>query len=446
MELVSTYSVKIKNHNRIFRDTVRLYREAVAFFLDVINGEWASFLTVKTQKEAVNLTEAFTVRTAKRPLVKYDFGKDFYKFPSYLRRAAIAEAYGKVCSYRSSLSNWEKADRRTRGQCPSVPKAGFVYPAMYKDNCYERTGEYRAKVKIFLRNTWDWLDIEFNKGDADYIKRRCSDRKECVPTFRKRGKEWFLDFPFKMAVQLNDTDIHDQTVIAVDLGLRSCCTCVAMRASGAVAGRHFLKLPAEYDSLARKLSHLKRAQRHGSRDVSVLWKAADGVNRDIAVKTSQFIMDVAVLYSADVIVFEHLELKGKKKGSKKQRLHLWRARYVQAMVTGKAHMAGMRISRINAWGTSRLAFDGSGRVKRGTESEKTGGCYSLCEFESGKVYHCDLNAALNIGARYFVREITKTLPVTEGQRIAAKVPGCAKRSTCTLSTLIRLHAELHAAA
>ena len=74
MELVSTYSVKIKNHNRIFRDTVRLYREAVAFFLDVINGEWASFLTVKTQKEAVALTEAFTVRTAKRPLVKYDFG------------------------------------------------------------------------------------------------------------------------------------------------------------------------------------------------------------------------------------------------------------------------------------------------------------------------------------------------------------------------------------
>jgi hypothetical protein len=45
-----------------------------------------------------------------------------------------------------------------------------------------------------------------------------------------------------------------------------------------------------------------------------------------------------------------------------------------------------------------------------------------------------------------VREILKSLPVTEGQRIRAKVPGCAKRSTCTLSTLISLDAELYAAA
>ena len=81
----------------------------------------------------------------------------------------------------------------------------------------------------------------------------------------------------------------------------------------------------------------------------------------------------------------------------------------------------MRISRICAWGTSRLAFDGSGRVLRGRDSAKTNGSYSVCEFSTGKVYNCDLNAAYNIGARYFVREITKSLPVTEGQRVLAKV-------------------------
>ena len=106
----------------------------------------------------------------------------------------------------------------------------------------------------------------------------------------------------------------------------------------------------------------------------------------------------------------------------------------------------MHISHVNAWGTSALAFDGSGRVKRGRDSDKTNGNYSLCEFTTGKVYNCDLNASYNIGARYFVRELIKSLPVTEGQRIAAKVPGCAKRSTCTLSTLISLNAELYAAA
>jgi|GEM_PF-6838535 hypothetical protein len=66
------------------------------------------------------------------------------------------------------------------------------------------------------------------------------------------------------------------------------------------------------------------------------------------------------------------------------------------------------------------------------------------EFKSGKVYNCDLNASYNIGSRYFVREILKSLPVTEGQRIQAKVPGCAKRSTCTLSTLINLNSALYA--
>ena len=93
--------------------------------------------------------------------------------------------------------------------------------------------------------------------------------------------------------------------------------------------------------------------------------------------------------------------------------------------------------------TSRLAFDGSGRVLRGSESTKIeDNNYSLCEFTTGKVYHCDLNATYNIGARYFIRELLKTVPVTEQQYIAAKVPECAKRSTCTLSTLISLNAVL----
>ena len=65
---------------------------------------------------------------------------------------------------------------------------------------------------------------------------------------------------------------------------------------------------------------------------------------------------------------------------------------------------------------------------------------------TGKVYNCDLNASYNIGARYFAREITKSLPARVRQRMEAKVPSCAKRSTCTLSTLISLNAELYAAA
>lgn len=66
----------------------------------------------------------------------------------------------------------------------------------------------------------------------------------------------------------------------------------------------------------------------------------------------------------------------------------------------------------------------------------------MCTFETGKRYHCDLSASYNIGARYFIREILKSLPVKARLGIEAKVPQCTKRTTCTLSTLLSLNAEL----
>ena len=151
-------------------------------------------------------------------------------------------------------------------------------------------------------------------------------------------------------------------------------------------------------------------------------------------------MDVAVLYNADVIVFEYLEKKGKKRGFRKQRLHLWKSQEVQRIVTDKAHRLGMHIARICAWNTSRLAYDGSGRVLRGKQAGFSS--YSVCQFQNGKVYNCDLSASYNIGARYFIREILKSLPEKERLALEAEVPQVAKRSTCTWSTLIRLNAEL----
>ena len=448
MNLVTSYSVKLNEANKAFADTAAKYRGAVTFFLGVALTEWDALavLPSTTGKEKNNYMETLTVTSKGRKEVPYPFGDAFYKFPSYLRRAAISEALGMAASYKSNYENWENADPATRGKEPAVPTVGYIYPAMYRDNCFVRTGTYTARLKVWIRNTWDWIDIKLRKSDVDYILHHCSGFKECVPTLQKRGKNWYLDFTFQYNTNLHNTDIREQTILAVDLGINSCCTCAAMRADGTVIGRKFLKLPREYDCLRRRTGRIKRAQRHGSHDVSGLWKLADGINDDIASKTAAFIMDAAALYHADTVVFEHLDLSGKKRGSKKQRLALWKARKVQDIVQNRCHRVGMRISRICAWNTSRLAFDGSGKVMRGNESARTGGSYSVCEFQNGRIYNCDLNAAYNIGARYYIRELTKSIPVTEWQRIQAKVPACAKRSTCTLSDLIRLFSVLYAAA
>lgn len=433
MEVMTTYKVKIKESHGALKATVNLYRQAVDFFIDVSIKEWDIVEKIEQPLKKQRAIECLVHYTRTNPNPKYNFDQIFGKFPSYLRRAAISEAIGKVSSYKSNYANWEKTKI---GNEPGYPKAGCVYPAMYRDNCFVRTGTYEARLKVWISNTWDWINIKLKKTDVDYILRNCANRQECVPTLRRRGKNWYLDFAFKEKIKFENKGIKEQVTIGVDLGINNACTCVAMLSDGTVIGREFLRLPREKDSLGHKLNKIKKAQQNGAYKMPRLWAKVKGVNLSIAHKTANFIVDVAKLYCADIVVFEHLDLQGKKRGSKKQRLHHWKVQAVQQIVSCKAYREGIRVSRVCAWNTSSLAFDGSGKVERDKNN------YSMCTFASGKRYNCDLSASYNICARYFIREILKSLPVRERLDMEAKVPACSKRTTCTLATLISLNAEL----
>ena len=440
MRIYTTYRVKIKHYNHIFKDTVKIYRNAVDYLINVCLENWNSISEFKGQNRLTYI-ETLIHSTKGNPAPPYDFDAKFYKMPSYLRRGAINEAIGKISSYMGNLSNWET---NPVGRKPSIPKAGYVFPSMYRTVMYNQTDDYIAQVKVYVRNTWDWITIDFRKSDMDYIYKRCKNRKQCAPTLQKRGKEWFLDFPFEEKVTLNDTSITSQTIVAVDLGINTAATVSVMCSDGTILGRHFCKLPKETDHLMHSINRIKKAQQHGNYKTPRLWAKTKGINHDIAVKTANYIMDIAVLYNADVIIFEHLDKNGKVRGSKRQKLRMWRSQEVQSIVTNKAHRLGMRISHICAWGTSKLAYDGSGRVFRGKDAGFS--TYELCKFQNGKTYNCDLSASYNIGARYFIREILKSLDANSRLDIEAKVPQCTKRSTCTFSTLISLNAELTALA
>lgn len=440
MQIFTTYKVKIKHYNHIFKDTVAVYRCAVDYLIGVCNENWNAISEMEGSLNRQRFVETLVHQTKDNPNPKYDFDSKFYKMPSYLRRGAISEAIGKVSSYRSNLANWEE---KPVGKAPSIPKAGYVFPSMYRTVMYNQIDDYRAQLKVYVRNTWDWITVDLRKSDMDYIKRHCKNRKQCAPTLQKRGKEWYLDFPFEENVKLCDTIVFNQTIVAVDLGINTAATISVMRSDGTIIGRHFCKLSKETDHLTHSVNRIKKAQQHGNRKTPRLWARTKGINHDIATKTANYIMDVAVLYNADVIVFEHLDRNGKTRGSKKQRLKLWRSQEVQSIVTKKAHRLGMRVSHICAWGTSKLAYDGSGTVLRGKEGGFN--TYGLCKFQNGKTYNCDLSATYNIGARYFIREILKSLDETSRLLVEAKIPQCSKRSTCTFSTLISLNAVLMSA-
>ena len=439
MQQFTTYGAKIHMDSaKPVQAMIRIYRNAVSFLIRVCMEQWEEIAQIKTLQARQMCVERLIHHTTNRPTVVYeDFDKQFYKLPSYIRRSAISEAVGKVESYQGNLRRWEK---EKNGKAPGKPKAGYTYPVLYRKNMYERTGEYTARIKVWIRNTWDWMDIRFRKSDADYIARHCSDRMTFSPTVIRKGKQWFLQFSFGENVSLGEKEIQEQVILAVDLGINNACACSAMKYDGTVVGRKIFRMPAEEDCLNHQLNRIRKEMKQGHRHFPSLWASIESLNRHIAVETARFIMETATGFNADGIVFEHLD-PGKKKSSRnrRQRLHMWKCRDIQSMVTCKAHRLGIRTSHVCAWNTSALAFDGSGKVERGIDHN-----HSICRFTTGKVYNCDLNASYNIGARYYIRELLKTMPATAGLDISAKVPECSRRSTCTLSTLISLNAVLAA--
>ena len=87
-------------------------------------------------------------------------------------------------------------------------------------------------------------------------------------------------------------------------------------------------------------------------------------------------------------------------GAKRMRrkLQYWLQGKIQRYTSYKAHAEGIRFSRVLARGTSQYAYDGSGKVHRIGNGQ-------IAVFSMGqKMYHADLNASYNIGARYWIRE------------------------------------------
>ena len=113
---------------------------------------------------------------------------------------------------------------------------------------------------------------------------------------------------------------------------------------------------------------------------------------------------------------------------------MWKKNTIQQLVTEKAHRNGIRISRVCAYFTSKLAYDGSGPVLRGRDAGFF--TYELCRFQNNKIYNCDLSASYNIGARFFIREYQKSISVKKWSRVVAKVPDLVKRILCTYKTYL----------
>ena len=435
MKVVSSYGVEIKKQNIPIRHTLHIYRQAVGYLIRVYEESWEELSRIVNPQKRFNAAEHL-VHSTKKNRARYDFDQKFPKMPSYLRRSAIQHALGSVSSYETRLGLWKQ--KKLDGK-PKLVYENHAMPVFYRDVMYKEAENHEdmAFLKLYDGHDWKWFSVNLLHTDMKYLRKNWSGVKSSAPTLEKRYHKYILRFSYTEEVSLSKKEVNEQIICSVDLGINTDAVCTIMRSDGTVLGRKFINFPSEKDQMYSVLGRISRFQReHGSGQVQSGCNYARRLNMELSRKVASAITTYAQNNHVDVIVFEYLEMKGKAAGKKRQKLRLWRKRDIQKLCEHQAHRTGMRVSRVCAWNTSRLAYDGTGKVIRDSEN------HSLCTFATGKRYHCDLSAAYNIGARYFIRERLKPLSATVRSSLEAKVPSVKRRTPCVYADLLLLSTEL----
>ena len=436
MKITSSYGVELRKQNIPIRQTLDVYRSAVSYLTEIYEQVWEELERIPETKKRFNEAEHL-IHTTKKNQARFDFDIRFPKMPSYLRRASIQHALGSISSYKTRMGMWEKLGQI--GGKPKLVHENHAMPVFYRDVMYRENenGKDAAYLKLYDGHDWKWFHVRLSHTDMEYLRKNWSGKKASAPTLERRHRKYFLRFSYTEDVILTKVPIREQIICSVDLGINTDAVCTIMQSDGTVLGRKFINFSSEKDRMYRVLGRISRFQRkHGSVQVKSRWAYAKRLNTELGRKIAGAVTGYAEENHADVIVFEYLEIKGKISGRKKQKLHLWKKRDIQKRCEHQAHRRGMRISRICAWNTSRLACDGSGTVVRDPDN------HSFCTFQNGKRYNCDLSASYNIGARYFIRELLKPLPVTERSLLEAKVPSVKRRISCVYADLRELFLEM----
>ena len=435
MNITSSYAMKLTGDLKALENAITIYRDALHFVIPIVDAQWGELKDLKNTKQRMTYTEKLIHSTVNSQAC-YNFDEKFPKLPTYLRRSAINKALGIVSSYRSNLENWEQ---NRNGQAPKLSLNHYDCPAYYKGNMFRNFDPIiqTIELKVYKNNDWVFETYKLKTSDCTYYRKYLVGKKQNVPIIQKKGRRFYATFSYEEETTLVSEKSIDK-ICAIDLGLNTDATCSIMDKDGTVYARKFISFSKEHDRLHTQLGRIKRNQKQGSRHNKTLWRKVAGLSQDIADKTVKAIFEFGIEHGADVFVLEHLDFKGK---NAVKRAHFWRYKRIYNGLTHKAHQHGLRVARVNARNTSRLAFDGSGWSKRGREIAPDTP-HALMQFPNGKIYNADLNASYNIGARYFIRYLLKTVTVTQRLALEAKVPQVTKRSTCTLSHLINLRSEL----
>ncbi|WP_424100205.1 IS200/IS605 family accessory protein TnpB-related protein [Moorena producens] len=391
-----------------FGETVKIYRRACRFLVGIIYTHWAELgsLTADrvawpTANQLTPAVERLMHETAKRPNIKYpQFNKAFYKFPSYYRRAAIAFAAGQVSSFVTRYNEWQSGTRKRRDTKPPRLNADAgCYPALYKGQCYKLYGFDQVEIKVFNGSDWVWTNVQIT-GLRE--RHQVASNKMLSPSLIFNERVCHLSVPFSCKPEKRKPEAN---VTAVDLGINTTATIAVVTHSGTVIHREFIHPGRDID---RRDKRLKSVSMRASLTMGKGGKLHKGfcsktyqkcrrINNQIGHVVSKGIVEIAKKFNSEAIVFENLKgwkaKGGHKRSNLRQRFHGWLKAKIRDFTEMKWAELGGKVVEVVAAYTSKLGFDGSGKVKRDSKN------YALATFSSGKRFNADLNGAYNIGAR-----------------------------------------------
>jgi putative transposase len=385
--------------------TLSMYRKYVRAVMTVISTHWPTMGSTQGN-DIVRLVEGLIHPTNKRPDVRYQyFQKRFYKFPSYLRRVAIMDAAGQVRSFHTRYSDWLDGKRKhPNARPPTLTVSTQTFPSLYQGQCIKYSGcGNKILIKVFYKNDWVWQDFQV-KGKPRFATLG----KAMSPLLVFTGKRWQLSRPVKLDIPLRKPNDYSGRVLSIDVGINTAATAAVVDRHGTVLDRKFLHRSdkdREHQLMQRIRRKARKQTRHGNRLPTGFAKnehrRLKQLMNNASHQLSREIVNIAKLNNCDAIVVERLKgfrpKKGAKRSTLKSKFHRWFHRQLVDRVMSKAHEIGVRLTEVFAAYTSAFAFDGSGKVNR----SKTNA--ALCQFQSGKHYNADLNAAYNIAARGILR-------------------------------------------
>ena len=169
MKIVSSYAIEIKHINKLFRQTIKIYNDAISFCVKVFEENWDVLKTLDVGNKERKTYADSLIHSTKSNIAAYpEFDVKFHKMPSYLRFAVINTALGYLSSYH--ILRGKDADLNTYELCRF--SSGKVY------NC-DLSASYNIGARYFIREAQKSMSV---KMWSDIVAKvpECQKRTQCT--------------------------------------------------------------------------------------------------------------------------------------------------------------------------------------------------------------------------------------------------------------------------